>query len=543
MDRRTLIAITLSVAIYVGWMAVFPPPPPPQVDEPIVAEQIEPAPLAGEPDDGRPDEVVPVSLCNATAELHTVDGSLRQLTLTNRSGRMKVQELWSWILTGMSEPWQPYGPPPGPADLLSADASALVAGSGPLERLGRSVSVVSVAPGHLHTRGHTADGLVVERVFEAKGTGADCAVELTVRWNNPTGNEVAAATWLSVHDTLPEATSSYDLPMHPRALVDGSVEGVYAADDLEEGPLRMEGKPGWFGRSDTFFLFALLPTGGEAATAAVFTTVQRSAETVLYGVHQVWEAPLAPGATREARFRLYADLKVSEALTAVDPSLAEAVELGFFSAFGWPLLWLLEKLHGYTLNWGLAIIALTLLVKALFFPLTQAGFKSGQAMSALQPQMQALKVQYKNSPEELNRATMALFTENKVNPLGGCLPMILQMPVWFALFAVLQNTADLYHASFLYLGDLSQPDPYLLSPTLVATLMIVQQRLTPMPNMEPAQQQMMKYMPYVFSVFFFMLPAGLVVYTFVNMSLSILQQTYIRRTFRISSDKGAITPA
>jgi YidC/Oxa1 family membrane protein insertase len=174
---------------------------------------------------------------------------------------------------------------------------------------------------------------------------------------------------------------------------------------------------------------------------------------------------------------------------------------------------------------------LTFTVKLVFFPLTQMAYISGQRMQALQPMMKDIREKYADNQEELNRRTMALFRENNVNPLGGCLPMIIQMPIWIALYRVLLTSVDLYHTEFLYLRDLSVADPYALLPLAVTGLMWVQQQMMPVGNLDPAQARIMKFMPLIFGLLFFSFPSGLALYTFVNMLLTILQQWVIKRRF------------
>ena len=182
-------------------------------------------------------------------------------------------------------------------------------------------------------------------------------------------------------------------------------------------------------------------------------------------------------------------------------------------------------------------MALTLTVKLIFFPLTQMAYKSSQRMQALQPQLKAIREKYADNQEELNRRTMALFKENKVNPIGGCLPMLIQMPIWIALYRVLLTSVDLYHTDFLYLRDLSVADPYCILPVIVVGLMFLQQQFMPTGNMDPNQARIMKLMPLFMGFLFFSFPSGLVLYILVNMMLTILQQWVIKRRF------GTVTPA
>ena len=173
---------------------------------------------------------------------------------------------------------------------------------------------------------------------------------------------------------------------------------------------------------------------------------------------------------------------------------------------------------------------------------TVIGFQN-QRMAALQPQLKELREKYKDNQEELNQRTMALFRDNKVNPVGGCLPMIIQMPIWISLYRVLLTSVDLYHTEFLYLKDLSVADPYAILPLIVIGLMFAQQQFMPTGNMDPAQARIMKLMPLVFGILFFSFPSGLVLYIFVNMLLTILQQWYIKRRFKTVNPASSATVA
>jgi YidC/Oxa1 family membrane protein insertase len=235
------------------------------------------------------------------------------------------------------------------------------------------------------------------------------------------------------------------------------------------------------------------------------------------------------------RFRVYLGPLEFSRLKTLDSNLADVVDFGWFGFFGRMLLSLLRLLESFMHNWGLAIIGLTFIVKLLFFPLTQMSFKSSQAMQAIQPQLQEIREKFADTPEELNRRTIELFREAGVNPLGGCLPMLVQMPIWIALYNVLMSSVELYQTRFLYLLDLTSPDPYGVLPLVVVVLMVVQQRMMPTGNMDPAQQKIMQIMPILFGFFFFTSPSGLVVYIFVNMVLTILQQWLIKRTYGVAT--------
>jgi YidC/Oxa1 family membrane protein insertase len=268
----------------------------------------------------------------------------------------------------------------------------------------------------------------------------------------------------------------------------------------------------------------------EGAVGHFSTRTPAGTDVSLAGAHVSFSPTLAAGQAHQASFRVYAGPLDADALEAIDPTLGDAIDLGFFAFFGYPLLWLLRFYQSFVINWGVAIILLTLTVKLAFFRMTQNSYRSMQRMQQIQPEMTRIREEYADEPQEMNRLTMELMAREKVNPLAGCLPMVAQMPVWFALYQVLLSSVDLYHTDFLYLRDLSAPDPYCILPLIVVALMMIQQQFTNTANMDPAQARVMRFMPLMFGLFFFTFPAGLALYMFVNMTLSILQQWWIKRS-------------
>jgi YidC/Oxa1 family membrane protein insertase len=248
-----------------------------------------------------------------------------------------------------------------------------------------------------------------------------------------------------------------------------------------------------------------------------------------YGAFQMTTEVLDAGATKEVRFLGYMGSKNLEIGEKYGHNLDKSVEFGWFGFFARILLVMLQFFYGLVGNWGLAIILLTCCVKAVFFPLMQKQFVSSKRMQAIQPELKALKEKYKDNQQLQTQETMRLFKENNVNPMSGCLPMIIQMPVWFALYNVMLFSVELYGTKFLYLKDLTEVDPTGVLPLLVAVLMVLQQKLMPMGNMDPAQQKMMRLMPVMFGIFMFTFPSGLVLYFSVNNTLTIVQQWFIYR--------------
>jgi YidC/Oxa1 family membrane protein insertase len=236
---------------------------------------------------------------------------------------------------------------------------------------------------------------------------------------------------------------------------------------------------------------------------------------------------------------VFVGLKQTDALAAQDARLENALSLGFFSAFAWPLLWSLKAVNTVVGSWGWSILVLTLLVKIVFWPLQIRSFRSAAEMQAIQPELTAIREKLKDKPEELNRATAALFSERGVSPLGGCLPMLVQLPVWIALFAALTSSVELYQAQWFWLRDLSAPDPTLVLPILMMVGMLLQQRMTPTTGLDPAQANMMKAMPILFGFLYLNLPSGLALYSIANLGISVLQHWMFKRTQAVVSPPAA----
>jgi YidC/Oxa1 family membrane protein insertase len=217
--------------------------------------------------------------------------------------------------------------------------------------------------------------------------------------------------------------------------------------------------------------------------------------------------------------------------------LQEVVNYGFFNVIAQPLAWFLNAIYGVTGNYGISIILLTTCIKAAFWPLSARSFKSMQRMKELQPKMQRLKERYGKDKERLNSEVMQLYKTHKANPMGGCLPMVVQIPFFFALYRILLSSIELRHAPFFWwIQDLSAKDPYYITPLLMGASMFLQQRMTPATAGNEAQMKMMMYgMPVVFTFLFLNFPSGLVVYWLVNNVLSIAQQGLMLRKAKPAS--------
>jgi YidC/Oxa1 family membrane protein insertase len=240
------------------------------------------------------------------------------------------------------------------------------------------------------------------------------------------------------------------------------------------------------------------------------------------------EAPA--GGKVEISTQIYVGPKLQAELPEIAKGLDLTVDYGMFTAISKPLFWVLNKIHSVVGNWGWAIIFLTILIKLLFFKLTEKQYNSMARMRKLQPRIKTLKDRHKDNKQKFNEEMMALYKKEKVNPMGGCLPMLVQIPVFIALYWVLQESVELRQAPFmLWLQNLSEPDPYFILPAINAAAMYMTQKLSPTPGMDPMQAKIMKFMPIGFSVMFAFFQSGLVLYWAVNSSLSLLQQWVITK--------------
>jgi len=247
---------------------------------------------------------------------------------------------------------------------------------------------------------------------------------------------------------------------------------------------------------------------------------------------------LAPGKSKDIDSRLFAGPEEERMLAAIAPGLDLVKDYGWVTIIAKPLFWLLEKIHTLLGNWGWSIIVLTLLIKAVFFPLSAASYKSMARMKEMSPRMTALRERFKSDPQKMNAALMELYKTEKINPLGGCLPVVIQIPVFISLYWVLLSSVEMRGAPWiLWIKDLSQPDPFYILPVLMAVSMFLQTKLNPTPP-DPVQAKMMMFMPLAFSVMFFFFPSGLVLYYVVNNLLSISQQYYITRVLHGKREAG-----
>lgn len=296
-------------------------------------------------------------------------------------------------------------------------------------------------------------------------------------------------------------------------------------DDMEDKNLKRDSKNGWVAMIQHYFMAAWIPS---VDTDEHFYTQSAGEKRYVIGA---MSSPLevAPGATQKLEARLYAGPKLQRVLENIAPGLELTVDFGSLTFIAKPIFWLIEQFHRLFDNWGWAIIFATLVIKLLFYKLSESSYRSMANMRKLQPKLQALKEQYGEDKQKYNMAMMELYRKEKVNPLGGCLPILLQLPVFISLYWVLVEAVELRQAPFIFwLQDLSSRDPYFILPVIYGVSMFIQQHLNPQPQ-DPIQAQVMKWFPLMFTFFFAFFPSGLVLYWVVNNVLSIVQQYVITK--------------
>jgi len=309
----------------------------------------------------------------------------------------------------------------------------------------------------------------------------------------------------------------------------------YKFPKLADSPIDQTIKGGWAAMIQHYFISAIIPP--QSSTTHYYSRVSDS-DDALYAVGMVSPTiVLQPGQSYQTHYKIYSGPAEYQRLTAAAPSLNLTIDFGWLWFVSIVIFWLMLKIHAIVGNWGWSIVIVTLIIKAIFYKLSASSYRSMGRMRALQPKMQELKERFADDRAKLGQATMELYKKEKVNPFGGCLPVIVQIPVFLALYYVLIESVELRQAPFiLWIHDLSLPDPFYVLPILMGLSMFLQQRLSPAPP-DPMQAKMMMILPVVLTVLFINFPAGLVLYWLVNNLVGVSQQWYILKTMNHGSKR------
>ena len=294
-------------------------------------------------------------------------------------------------------------------------------------------------------------------------------------------------------------------------------------NQIDEGGIESLSRSGWVAFVQKYFFAALI--GSEDF---IYNFYALPSEGGLFRMGYTVENPSAVSSVFEHEHRIFVGPKIRKDLMGRADNLELTIEMGWFWFLAQPMVFAMDAINAYVGNWGLTIVIFTLLIKMVFWPITAKSFTSMAAMRKITPELNEIKQRYKNDNQKIQAETMKLFKEHGANPLGGCLPILIQMPFFIGFFFALREMVELRHSTFGVWSDLSVPDPYFLFPVAFAVLMTVTQRLNPQPaGMDPTQAQVMKYMPVMFSLFFVVMPAALGLYMVVNTGVQLAQQAYM----------------
>src|SRR5712692_3417248 len=552
MEKRAIIAALLMAGLLIVYQTLFvhspetPPPPAQKSEAPAPRGTPQPAPPPPSPAPPSP-AAPPIAQAAPSVPERTarVIGPLYRASLGSHGGDLSSWDLFyrgekPMITPGRLGPRgvtvERPGQPPRVVDFsLSSD----------------SIELSRAATGEMTLVGEDGFGLRIIQTlrFRADGYQFDREIRVENRNRAPQTAEIALG-WLALVSKDKETTEKFQ-GQHPTRVV-RSVNGSARREELAKTS-DLVGEGLWIGLESEWYLSALVPRspGFRLAEAKANDGVQVALRTALPN--------LGPGESWEGRVLVYVGPKEYARLKALGVGLEKSVYFGGFPApleYGglpmeWiavPILWLLSRFYRYTHNYGVAIILLTVLTKVVFFPLTLKSMRSMKAMQALQPQINALRSKHKSDPQRIQRETMELYREQRVNPLGGCLPMIVQIPVFYALYVALSVWVDVQNAPFVCFGrffgidlwicDLAAHDPTYVLPILMGISMLIQQKMTPTMG-DPRQAKMMMLMPVVFTFMFLNLPSGLVLYWTLSNVLQIAQQLYMERSHRPASGTPA----
>lgn len=557
MDKRTLLAFVLSFLVLLTWFYFIEggkkeaPVPVQEKSEKVLSpgktadssKAVEP--LAAETP-GPSKLSPPLSSMESRAEekeIH-VDTPLFHAVFTNSGPTIK-----SFKLKKYRQEKEPDSPPvelvtleKGMGDFLSAGFQTLSSGKGDRKAL-YDVDKDSInlspdsSPENLSFTTRTPQGLEIIQIY--RFAPDKYAIQLEVQVNNLSGQSLEGSFSAELRSLPPEGKNKYYSYIGLAVLIDNELEEVELEEESEEKVL--SGQIEWIGYEDDYFISAIIP---DETTKATFKGTLNSLG-VLEGVYRPGSVSLGSSQRVSERFLLYFGPRDIEILKKNDGTLARAVTFGWTDIIAKPLLSILIFFNKYIGNYGVSIILLTILIKILFWPLTHKSYKSMKEMQKLQPMMAKIREKYKGDKQKMNQEMMGLYKTYKVNPMSGCFPMIIQIPVFFALFRILGSAIELRHAPFmLWIKDLSAPDrlfnfsfniPLMEPPAgipvltlLMGASMFIQQKMTPTPG-DPAQAKIMMLLPIVFTFLFINFPSGLVLYWLVNNILSIGQQYRIHR--------------
>jgi len=540
MDTQRLILLFIFgfsvLMLWEAWQREHSPKPPAHAEQPVASKPAAAAPAPSQGAIGTPataaqkGESIVITTDLVVAEIDTLGGTLKRLELLRHKDSNDPDKNFVLI-----SPAHQYEAQSGLTGEGGANHRSLWRAQPGPRSLAASADSLQL---QLRTMGK--DGLEVEKIYTFRRNSY--VIDVAMRVRNGSRNPVATYAYFQLtHDGKPEGQRNSVAETFGAQSFTGfaiyseehKYQKVHPADiDKGKADYVKQAQDGWLALVQHYFVSAWLAPQGLTRDYLLEKRQDGS-----YAGRLLVPVSVAPGADATVDVPLYAGPQEKRRLEAAAPGLDLVVDYGWLAIIAWPLFWLLEKLHALTGNWGVAIILLTVLIKLIFFPLSATSYKSMARMKLITPRLTKIREMYANDRQKMNQAMMELYKTEKINPLGGCFPIVVQIPVFIALYWVLLAAIELRHAPFiLWIKDLAALDPYFVLPILMSATMVLQTRMNPTPP-DPVQAKVMQFMPYFFSIFFFFFPAGLVLYWLVNNVLSILQQWQIQRMF--NRDKPA----
>jgi YidC/Oxa1 family membrane protein insertase len=538
-NKNLVLAMVLMLAVWLGFSIFFPPNK--QEAQLVDNSQSKPV-VSSETQERLPPEVKAVDVVEAVAldranppvaettapprEI-VVETDKYQAVFTTQGARLVSFKLKDYLATaeGDAQPVQMFEPGPLRYSTLRTTGSEGFVLNEDARFETTTEGVVTIAGSEqfeLRFQHVAANGVQYIKTFLVRGDGylIDAGLELHNSSTTPLRGTINLALVQRWDESLNADSYSFS---GPASLVKDEIEEV-DVDDLKEGSVAYSKDVAWTSFQTKYFLSVVVP--GDRTVERV--QVLRKGDAI-ENVLETAYFTLQGGERRQLDYLVFVGPKEPHLLKAAGHQLEKVVSFGFFNLLAQPLFLVLTFFYGFFKNYGVAIILLTVLIKIIFWPLTHKSYSSMKSMQKLQPEMQKLRDRFKNDKERLNKEMMALYKTHSVNPLGGCLPMLVQIPVFFALYKVLLDSIALRHAPFAFwLTDLSAKDPYYITPLLMGASMFVQQKMTPT-TADPMQAKIFMMMPIVFTFMFLNFPSGLVIYWLVNNLLTILQQYFIHR--------------
>ena len=538
MEKRAFLAVILSISVFFLYSHFFVPERQPVAPQPAqfapAASAVQQPPTA-QPALANP-QVQPVATTVAQHDV-TVDTELFTAVFSTRGGGLKSMTLKKYREKNIATP-NPVilGNNADPAMIdfttratgfnlpdtaqYSTDADALK-----IEKSDNKQLIFNYVSGQ---------GFTVRKTYSFKGDSYSVKLETQV-FNNSAAPLVGTIQQIMTYPGEPKVKDNRFDTAGAYLFADNSLH-TDKLKDVANASKKYDKSVLWAGFADKYFLTALLSSKDSIAAVEL----KKNASGFLESIVSSPQFTVNPGQSTTVVHNLFVGPKDIDILKAQGNALEQSLDLGWFTVIAKPLLYTLKFFYKYVGNYGLAIIIITIILKGLFFPLTHKSYKSMKDMQKIQPMMAALKEKHKNDRDAMNKAVMELYRDHKVNPLGGCLPMVVQIPVFFALYKALMFSIELRHAPFFFwITDLSGPDnlfgqllglPFVIGPLplVMGLTMFLQQKMTPS-NMDPVQAKMMLALPFVFTIMFLSFPSGLVLYWLLNNILTISQQMYINK--------------